>query len=572
MRTAFERAGDVRSVDLLAAFATLWRERATGVLTFSRLEHRVRFEILEGAVLGVSSSDPAFDTADVLVRAGKLDAAVLEGRRLPAGRDRARAARELGLLTERDWRWGEKIRAVEILSDLIGWLEGTYKLDPSELPEAGGLRLGIERLLLELFLRSRDRAFIHQSLGAVDAPLQRAANFDQEFPALGLTSEALAVIEAIDGRATAAEIPRRVAPDPFSVEKLLAALTTLGLVHPEYAAEAPPPAKPATPGPAPPAPPPELQPPRSPAAPVAAAGAAEAPGEGGTELAVEVFPPGDAAPREGSAEAERELSLAPSPEQAHPEPLVESWEQEPAGPMDQPLELSEPPAFPPERRSSLTPIWLLVVLAIAVGALLFFRARERGAGVAGVPSVVPTAIATSAALVITEAPPTIAPPTPVPPTVAPPTPLPPTEVPPTSVPPTEVPPTPVPRTATPRTLPTEPPPTAAGPEQPPIGRRQWLARAGRDRRLLLVNRRTQYAIQLELVCELPSLDEAWRYDRRGAMWLLTASHRGRECFRVFWGRYATLDEARAAKSSVPRFFFTPTNEPVVVSTRGALLR
>ena len=562
MRTAFERAGDVRSVDLLAAFATLWRERATGVLTFSRPQHRVRFEILEGAVLEVSSSDPAFDTAEVLVRAGKLDAAVLEGRRLPAGRDRARAAREIGLLTERDWRWGEKIRAVEILSDLIGWLEGTYKLDPFERPEVGEFRLGIERLLLELFLRSRDRAFIHQSLGAVDAPLQRAADFDQEFPALGLTSEALAVIEAIDGRATAAEIPRRVAPDPFSVEKLLAALTTLGLVHPEYAAEAPPSAKRTTPGPAPPAPPPE--PPHSPAAPVAAAEVAEAPGESGTELAVEVSPPGDEASREKAAvaEPEMELPLAPSPEPSHPEPLVTSWEQEPAGPMDQPLELHEPPAFPRSRRPSLTPVWLLVVLAIAVGALLFFRARERGAGAAGVPSVAPTAIATSAAVVITEALPIVAPPTPVPPTIAPPTP----------VPPTEVPPTPVPRTATPRPLPTEPPPTAAAPEPPPIGRRQWLARAGRDRRLLLRDRRTRYTIQLELVCELASLDEAWRYDRRGAMWLLTASYRGRECFRVFWGRYATLDEARAAKSGVPRFFFTPTNQPVVVSTRGALLR
>jgi len=56
------------------------------------------------------------------------------------------------------------------------------------------------------------------------------------------------------------------------------------------------------------------------------------------------------------------------------------------------------------------------------------------------------------------------------------------------------------------------------------------------------------------------------------MWLAPAEHRGRPCFRVFWGRYADLDEARRAKASVPRFFFTPTNHPVVVSTRAALLR
>jgi len=231
MRTAFEREGDVRSVDLPGAFAALWRERANGVLSFSRPESRVRFEILDGAVVGATSSDPSFDAAEVLVRAGKLDPAVFEGRRISRGRDRARFARDEGLLTERDWRWGEKIRAVEILSDLVGWLEGRYSFDAEESPEPGEIRVGIDRLLLELFLRSRDREFVHQSLGAVDAPLQRAADFDEAFPSLGLTADAESVAAAIDGRATAAEISRRVPPDPFSVEKLLAALTTLGGTH-----------------------------------------------------------------------------------------------------------------------------------------------------------------------------------------------------------------------------------------------------------------------------------------------------------------------------------------------------
>jgi len=106
----------------------------------------------------------------------------------------------------------------------------------------------------------------------------------------------------------------------------------------------------------------------------------------------------------------------------------------------------------------------------------------------------------------------------------------------------------------------------------PSTRGAWLALAERDRRRLASDSRTRFSIQLELVCELPSLEEAWVYDRQGAMWLLTASHEGRTCFRVFWGRYRTLEEARAGKSSVPPFFFTPTNRPVVVSTSGALLR
>ena len=44
MRTAFEPEGDVRSLDLPGAFATLWRQRASGVVTFSGPGRFVRFD------------------------------------------------------------------------------------------------------------------------------------------------------------------------------------------------------------------------------------------------------------------------------------------------------------------------------------------------------------------------------------------------------------------------------------------------------------------------------------------------------------------------------------------------
>jgi hypothetical protein len=536
MRTAFEREGDVRSVDLPGAFAALWRERANGVLSFSRPESRVRFEILDGAVVGATSSDPSFDAAEVLVRAGKLDPAVFEGRRISRGRDRARFARDEGLLTERDWRWGEKIRAVEILSDLVGWLEGRYSFDPEESLEPGEIRVGIDRLLLELFLRSRDREFVHQSLGAVDVPLQRAADFDETFPSLGLTADAEAVAAAIDGRATAAEISRRVPPDPFSVEKLLAALTTLGLVHPEYAV-------PARTRAAPVAEPPRSVPePEAPAVPYVEPVAPEPPEPEPIPEPELVSPPRIALDHTPPpAEPRIELPLSPVADPAEPEPTVMGWEPGPPDPMDQPLALSEPPELLRSSRPGASPIWLLVALAVAVGALLVFRSRNGGTGAP--PAAAPT---TSPA-------PTSAPPTAALPAVAAIAPSPTATVPI---------PTPVP------TAPAEPTAVIARPA--PAGRPQWLARAERDRRALARDRRTRFTIQLELVCELPSVEEAWQYDRGGRMWLLVAEHRGRECFRVFWGRYATVEEARAAKSSVPRFFFTPTNVPAVIATRPLL--
>ena len=136
MRTAFEREGAIRSVDLLAAFATLWTEKASGILDFTRPGETIRFEISDGDVLDVSASDPDFQAAAVLVRAGKLEKDALEGR-LPKGEDPARAARDRGLITERDWRWGERIRVVEILSHLLSWLEGSYVFDEDARPEPG---------------------------------------------------------------------------------------------------------------------------------------------------------------------------------------------------------------------------------------------------------------------------------------------------------------------------------------------------------------------------------------------------------------------------------------------------
>ena len=244
MRSAFEAEGEIRGTDLLAALVALWREGASGTLQFSRSGATAGFDIAAGDVVRTASSDSRFDTAAILVRAGKLDQATLE--RLPVGQggDRAAVALQTGVLTRREWRWGEKIRAVEVLSDLLTWLEGDYWFFRTGAQDASEFRLTIPRLVLELFLRSRDRNLILHYLGGADVPLARAAAFDAEFPSFGLTADAESVVQLIDGERTAEEIASEAPADAFAVEKLLAALVTLGLVHPEFAPGEEPPAAP----------------------------------------------------------------------------------------------------------------------------------------------------------------------------------------------------------------------------------------------------------------------------------------------------------------------------------------
>ncbi len=231
MKNVFESEGEIREVDPLAALVTCWRERTTGALRFTRGASECGFDLDEGEVVAVVSSDPRFETAAILVRAGKLSTEAVE-RLAPQGGDAALAALQTGLLTRREWKWGEKIRAIEVLSDLLTWNDGRYAFDAAARPKAGDFRVPVPRLLLELFLRSRDRNLVDHQIGSPEQTLVRGERFDAEFQSFGLTADAESVVRLIDGRSTAAEIAEKAPAEEFAVRKLLAALVTLGLVHP----------------------------------------------------------------------------------------------------------------------------------------------------------------------------------------------------------------------------------------------------------------------------------------------------------------------------------------------------
>ncbi|HYB52233.1 MAG TPA: DUF4388 domain-containing protein [Thermoanaerobaculia bacterium] len=556
MKNVFDAEGELREVDPLAALVTCWREKTSGSLRFTRGGSRCGFDLDEGDVVAVVSSDPRFETSAILVRAGKLAADAVERLAAP-GTDPALAALQTGLLTRREWKWGEKIRSIEVLSDLLSWHDGQYQWETTARPGSGDLRLPVPRLLLELFLRSRDQNLIDHQLGPPDDALARSEFFDAEFPSFGLTADAESVVRLIDGRSTAAEIAEKAPAEEFAVRKLLAALVTLGLVRPvSAAAPAPeerfPPrfeeAEPAMPA----AEPLDDADSEPEAAPVQVDSALEEPIEPAPET-VEAAPSetgrdlGDWAPA-GSPNLDRFES---------PEP-AETWRQPEAPVLESQAESDG------RRASPLA--WALGILAAAVAGFIGWRAlggrvgstttRARPTPVAAVTFPPPaTAVAVEPAQERPTAPATMAP---------------------TAAPAAETARQSGSRSvaaATARPAASKPigkPTPAALPavaEAAPESREAWVRRAERDRRRLESDRRTRYAIQLELVCEVASLQEAWRHDQGQMMWLLAVSHGGRDCFRVFWGRYASIDAAKKGKAAVPSYFVTSRNHPAVVSVR-----
>ncbi|HTD53326.1 MAG TPA: hypothetical protein VK780_09895, partial [Thermoanaerobaculia bacterium] len=428
-------------------------------------------------------------------------------------------------------------------------------------PERQEFVLPIPRLVLELFLRSRDRNLVDHQLGPTDVPLRRSDNFDEEFSTFGLTADAESVVQLIDGGATAIEISERAPAGEFAVLKLLAALTTLGLLAPETPAPPkeiehrlldpevsptpdPPPFESWSPHPAPPAPvdqPVAVQP-------VSLQQLGEMPLE-------ETEPEPPRLEREPEWKASLGEPLAePGTSSDWPSTSVPDWEER--TPLDQPLVDTEPlPPGPARRRPwGLIAAILFAFLLAAVAATVFLRSRVTRQ--ASLLPVTPAPIATPGTKAASPVP-TVAPaPSPLPTTIvarpaAP------------AAPPAKLRATPVP-TARPTARATPVPRSAVGGTESST----WLERARRDRRRLLADKKTRYAIQLELVCETPSLAEAWKYDRpAGTLWLLAESHRGRECFRVLWGRYGSIEEAKRAKSGIPPYFVTSSNRPAVVGVR-----
>jgi hypothetical protein len=212
----------------------------------------------------------------------------------------------------------------------------------------------------------------------------------------------------------------------------------------------------------------------------------------------------------------------------------------------------------PERRPGSPLLWVLAGLLLTVGLVVLFRARSASApgttAVAGAATPLPEATVAAA--------PTSAPAVGPSPAAAPPTAVP------TAAPP---PPTAAPR---PRSAAKAPGPAAKpAPAAPPPAssrdnsRQHWVDRAARDAQRLAGDRKTKYAVQLELVCEVPSLVDAFQHDRGGNMWIAATQYQDRTCFRVLWGRYPTIEAAKRGVSGAPKFFTTATNRPAVTAVR-----
>src|SRR5439155_11695389 len=509
--------GEIGEIDLIQRFVELGREQFTGAIRFEQ-DGIIKIVYFKGGDLLSASTNDRTDAVDeILLRAGKVDKEHVKQAlaRRKENETLGDALLNLGFITRKELTWGRRIQAIGILRSVRGWEKGAYAIVADYLPKREeGTLFPLQQTLIELFVTDQDRTPYERALQGGSAVLEKTPEFDEAFPRLGLNEDASQIVSQIDGKRTAAEIAAITAKDVFNTYKLLEALRALGLLRRlDSKAEVKD----------------ELA-----FASVGVADAADAWSSGKMPVfqlepeppvqpAMESAPAPAAASPSGSMLPDvhwgfddAQIETASKAASASPPPPPPPPPAPKASRMTQTQTRRTPPTFArvESKKKRQVPVFLFVVLLIAgaVGFGVWYYMKQLNAEPQPIPVVRPVKKP------IAVAPPPVASPVPVP--------------------------VPAPVAEAPHPVPL---PAARGEGVPRSGTGEGPAK---------------FTLQIELVCQRASLDKA-RAMGGERIWSAPISYRNQQCYRVFWGRFATKADAEGAINEVPAGL--RTSKPVAVT-------
>jgi hypothetical protein len=525
--------GQIRDINVIDRMVELWREKFTGAFRFEQ-DGVIKILYFKGGdVLSASTNDRVDSVDEILLRAGKVSREHVK--QALAKRKESEtlgdALLNLGFITRKELTWARRVQVIGILRSIGTWQEGQYTGVADYLPKREeGTLFPLPAILLELIVTDSDRARFEQAMDSGAAVFAKTPDFDEAYRRLGLNEDADAIVAEIDGERSAADVAAVSGADAFNVYKLIEALRALGLVTrierthgaPELSFD-------------------DFE----------SAGVADASDAWAMEPTVET-------PVPVPADVPLVIPSAPDPE---PEPQwgfdeaqIETARRaaEPPPPVT-PTPLAAKPKAKGGRWGLIVTLLLLAVLGFG-GWYGWQWWQARGAAV---PAAVPAASHRPRPVL-----------RPKPAAVAPVVTTGTVAAPPVQAPPVQAAATPPPATATAASQPAAPP--AKPPAQPVATTRLERSPSGaatitnatpagndplRSKYDALAHQMAAdpvgaYTVQFELVCETASITKAMEAGR-SSVWWAPISYRGRPCYRVFWGRFATREEAVKAAAEIP---------------------
>jgi hypothetical protein len=517
--------GQIRDIDVVERLVELWREHFTGAFRFEQDGVIKILYFKSGDVLSASTNDRVDSIDEILLRAGKVSREHVK--QALAKRKESEtlgdALLNLGFITRKELTWARRVQVIGILRSISTWHEGSYTGVADYLPKREeGTLFPLPQVILELVVTDSDRAKFEQAMDSGGAVFAKTPGFDEAYRRLGLNEDADAIVNEIDGEKSAADVASASGKDAFNVYKLIEALRALGVVtRIERTHGAP-----------------ELSFDDFESAGVSDASDAWAAPEPDIVPTVEAPVPADIPLVVPSSE--------PEPEWGFDEAQLETVRRA----SEPPPPAAPPPAPkpPPKKGGRWGAIMVVLVIALlGFGGWYFWYLRS-----AAVPAAGPAA---SRRRVVRPVPrPAPAPAMPVVTTgttgtVAKP-PLQPTATGTVASQPARTPTLPVTRiersTSGGATITN----TATAVAPPAPANDALRARYDAMAQKQATDPVGAYTVQFELVCETSSITKAMEAGRSAVWWLPTTYH-GKPCYRVFWGRFATREEAVKAAAEIP---------------------
>lgn len=226
--------GEIWELELIPRLIELGSQSFTGALRFENDSVIKIVYFKEGNILSASTNDRADSIDEILLRSGKVTRdhvkqALSKRKETETLGD---ALLGLGFIAKRELAWARRVQLIGILRSIGEWQAGSFTIVADYLPKREeGTAFSLPQIVLELILTDQDRSKYERALESGSAVFRKSTSFDESFSSLGLNQEAEAITARIDGVLTAADIASESGSDAFNVYKLLNALNLLGLVQ-----------------------------------------------------------------------------------------------------------------------------------------------------------------------------------------------------------------------------------------------------------------------------------------------------------------------------------------------------
>lgn len=570
--------GEISEIKLVERLVELWREQFTGAIRFES-DGIIKIVYFKGGdILSASTNDRADSIDEILMKAGKVTREHVKQAlaKRKENETLGDALLNLGFITRKELTWARRVQVVGVIRSIAAWANGSFTIVADYLPKRDeGTLFPLPQVLVELIVTEQDRQQFERAMDGGNAIFAKTAGFDDVFRRLGLNEDAEAIAAQIDGTQSASEVATASGRDTFNAYKLLQALATLGVVsrvekpraEPQFSLDDFASAgvadaadmwnEPVATAPEPMFQLDEAEALKQPTLEVPLGGATD-------EMAPMSFEM-EAMPATSSAwdEQEEETAAPEPPPVPEPEPMP-AWDRPPREPMATPIPaMIEPPAEADEEQWGFDEAQIeaarraSVPVAAAAAAVPVATAKPprspkparvkegKGSRFGLILALLLLAIVATAGYYgwlwwqkrqAEEAAPVVA----TRPTPPPPRPVPAT----TTVEPTT---TTIAETTTTTALPTvtaKIPAPAAAPANASKERYDELARQ------YAANPTGNFTVQVQILCDPSNLGKAIAAGGQD-VWFVPQPIGARSCYRVFWGRYATRDEAQRAMASVP---------------------